>query len=441
MSTIGEEITHLINKMQKQTFYNFLLVVISITVGIFLIEISLVLFGNLEPVKGHYGWKTWSLNPQHAEQVNQFGFRGSEFNPDVKLSIVLLGDSQVETSHDFSEMPEKYLKQELESLAGEPVNVVSMGSWGWGTDQQYLALKQHIEKIKPAYIILWFSSNDFSDNTRPNGAGGPKPTFWLSEGKLCGPNFEPFEAIKDDNLRIIRLLRRRGLLRQSIPITDTEFIKRYVQPNLSEPICRKCTEASLKDFDLAKYYVELTDAEKLYPVYAAGPSSIKHFGSMYEYYRHFIYDNPKYELGTGRSTFHNYIDPSPPICEYGIQLTNILLLRIMDLAKSHNAGFFIFTEKRPIQLFAEPITICYKDREYTLSLAKYYENYERAFAGIEHFIIDDLPADYQDKIDGHLSDEANRYVMKSVAELIFERLRISNPNKLSYMFERTDTHK
>jgi len=46
------------------------------------------------------------------------------------------GDSQVETSHSFSEMPEKYLKQELESLVGAPVNVVTIGSWGWRTDQQ-----------------------------------------------------------------------------------------------------------------------------------------------------------------------------------------------------------------------------------------------------------------------------------------------------------------
>ncbi|GAI09385.1 unnamed protein product, partial [marine sediment metagenome] len=139
-------------------------------IGIFLIEISLALFGGLESTKGRFGWKTWPLNSQHADQVNQFGFRGSAFNPDVKLSIVLLGDSQVETSHGFSEMPEKYLKQELKSLVGAPVNVVTIGSWGWGTDQQYLSLKQYIESINPAYIVLWFSSNDFADNTRPKGA-------------------------------------------------------------------------------------------------------------------------------------------------------------------------------------------------------------------------------------------------------------------------------
>jgi hypothetical protein len=426
--------------MGKQTFYNLLLIIISVIIGISFIEISLRLFCDLKPAKGRYGWKTWSLNSQHATQVNQFGFRGSAFDPNVKLSVVLLGDSQVETSHDFSEMPEKYLKQELESLVGEPVNVVTMASWGWGTDQQYLSLKQYIERINPAYIILWFSSNDFSDNTRPNGAGGPKPTFWLSGGKLHGPNAQQFGKIKDDKLRIIRLLRKRGLLGQSIPIRDSEFIKKYVQPNLSEPIYRECTEESLKDFDLAKYYVELTDVEKLYSIYAAGPSSVKHFGSMYEYYRHFIYDVPEYELGTGRSMFHNYIDPTPPICEYGIQLTNALLLRIRDLAKSHNSGFFIFTTEPPltVQCFAEPITICYKDREYTLSLAKNYENYKRTFEGIEHLQIDVLPSDYRDKVDGHLSDEANRYVMRKVAELIFERLRKPSPSQLSY-FEKTNT--
>jgi hypothetical protein len=413
--------------MRKQICYNFLLVIISVIIGIFLIEISLALFGDLEPAKGCYGWKTWSGNPQHASQVNQFGLRGSAFDPNVELSIVLLGDSQVETSHGFSEMPEKYLKQELASLMGVPINVVTIGSWGWGTDQQYLSLKRYIESINPAYIVLWFSSNDFADNTRPNGAGGPKPTFWLSEGKLQGPNAQQFEMIKDDKLRIIRLLRKQGLLGQSIPVKDSEFINKYVRPNLSKPVYRECTAESLKDFDLAKYYVELTDAEKLYSVYAAGPSSVKRFGSMYEYFRHFIYDNPKYELGTGRSMFHNYIVPIPPICEYGIRLTNALLLQIKDLAESHNAGFFVFMEKEPIEPFSDPVTICYKNREYTLSLANYYRFHERTFEGIEHHFIDGLPADYKDKIDGHLSDEANRYVMRRVAELIAERLRGTVP--------------
>ena len=408
--------------MRKQLCYNSLLVIISIIIGIFLIDILLAFFDGLAPAKGRYGWKTWSLNPQHEDQANQFGFRGSTFEPNVPLSVVLLGDSQVETSHDFSEMPEKYLKQELESLMGVSVNVVTIGSWGWETDQQYLSLKRYIGSINPAYTVLWFSSNDFADNTKPNGAGGPKPTFWLSDGKLCGPNAQQFETVKDDRLRIIRLLRRRGLLGQSNPIRDTEFIKKYVGPNLSKAVYRECTAESLKDFDLAKYYVELTDIEKLYSEYAAGPSSIKHFGSMYEYYRNFIYDNPNYELGTGRSMFHNYIEPVPPICEYGIRLTNALLLRIKDLAQSHNSGFFVFMDKKPIEPFSEPIKICYKENEYRLSLANYYRLHERTFEGVEHHFIDSLPADYRDKIDGHLSDEANRYVMRKVAELITDRL-------------------
>jgi hypothetical protein len=308
----------------------------------------------------------------------------------------------------------------MESLLQTPVNVVSMGSWGWGTDQQYLSLKKYIDRINPAYIVLWFSSNDFSDNTRPNGAGGPKPTFWLSNGKLSGPNAGQFETIKDDKLRIIRLLRRRGLFGQNIPVSDKEFLERYVKPNLKEPVCRKCTAESVKDFDLAKYYVELTDAEKKYAAYAAGPSTVKRYGSMYNYFRNFIYDNPEYELGTGRSMFDHYIVPVPPLYEYGIRLTNALLVRVNDLAKSYKSGFFVFVVKEPIQPFQEPVTICYKDKEYTLSLANSIKVYEEAFDGIEHHFIDGLPANYKDNIDGHLSDEANKYVMKRAAELIVE---------------------
>ncbi|MFA5238558.1 MAG: hypothetical protein WC476_02450 [Phycisphaerae bacterium] len=408
--------------MGRQVYYKFLLLVISVIIGLFLVEILLSLFGELPPIGGDYGWKTWSLDSEHAKQVNQFGFRGSAFNPDSQLRIVLLGDSQVETAHSFSEMPENYLKQELESLTNKSVSVVSIGSWGLGTDQQYLSLEKYIDRINPTCVILWFSSNDFSDNTRPNGAGGPKPTFWLSEGKLQGPNVQQFEKIKDDNLKIVRLLRRRGLLGQSIPIKDSEFVRKYVKPSLKEPVYGECTAESLKDFDLAKYYVELIDAEKLYSVYAAGPSTVKRYGSMYEYYRNFIYDNPKFELGTGRSIFDHYIEPIPPIYEYGIQLTNTLLLRVRDLAESHNSRFFVFMVKLPVEPFSTPITICYKDREYKLSLASFYNRLERTFNGTEYHFIDDLPADYQDKNDSHLSDVGNRYVMKKVAELIAEQL-------------------
>jgi hypothetical protein len=156
---------------------------------------------------------------------------------------------------------------------------------------------------------------------------------------------------------------------------------------------------------------------------------------MYEYFRNFIYDNPEFELGTGRSIFDHYIDTIPPIYEYGIQLTNALLLRIKDLAESHNSRFFVFMVKEPLQLFSTAITICYKDREYTLSFASYCNRLERAFDGTEYHFIDGLPADYQDKIDSHLSDKANRYVMRRVAELIAERLKETIPME-SHMVEQ-----
>ena len=164
-----------------------------ITISIFVIIIDILFnFLKIPPRKwskyndiyGTYGWYTWHganhIDGDHKLQTNSFQTRGKK--PTKKDRIILLGDSAVETSHEFEKMPENYLEKYLPSFS-----VISFGSWGWGNDQQLLHLKNNIKKIKPKKVVLWFQANDIDDNFNKIGFLGPKPTFKIVNNKLIYP--------------------------------------------------------------------------------------------------------------------------------------------------------------------------------------------------------------------------------------------------------------
>ena len=94
-------------------------------------------------------WETWHgadhlyENEVHSEQINIFGHRGQNPNTALKNNIILVGDSYVETSHKLENMPENILRKKLKDT-----NVISLGSWGWSTDQQYLKFKRNKKTIQ-----------------------------------------------------------------------------------------------------------------------------------------------------------------------------------------------------------------------------------------------------------------------------------------------------
>ena len=131
-----------------------------------------------------YGWYTWDgadhLYGEHSKQTNSFKTRGKV--PDKNKKIILLGDSMVETSHELDKMPASILERKISNYS-----VVSLGSWGWGQDQQLLHLKKIIKKIKPKVVVLWWLTNDIEDNINELGFGGYKPTFKLVNNQLKYP--------------------------------------------------------------------------------------------------------------------------------------------------------------------------------------------------------------------------------------------------------------
>jgi hypothetical protein len=67
----------------------------------------------------------------------------------------------------------------LWQLLRTDVSVLSIGSGGWGQDQELLALQAHIKAAVPSAVVLWFTEgNDLWNNTFPTHFpkdGTPKP--------------------------------------------------------------------------------------------------------------------------------------------------------------------------------------------------------------------------------------------------------------------------
>lgn len=405
--------------MKKEIFLNIFIIVISCTVTLLLLEVILRIFHIAEPAADRYGWKVWHIDDSHLSEKNDFGFRGLPMDPEASFSVILTGDSQVETSHPFEEMPERYLKKSLESLSGETVNVVSIGSWGWGTDQQYLAIERYIENIRPRCIAVWICDNDFMDNIYPQGQQGPKPTFHLEGETLIPPDIR-WMSEPPRGLRIFSLMHT---LSDRYPVlNDVQFYEGYIKKELRQEESFPCHPETSTEIDLADYFVTKTGIEKYYEHYAKGPGSVKNFDSMRSYYRFFIYSNPEYELGTGKSMFKLYLSPRPPLIEYGCTLMNRILLKLKETAAQHGTDIVLFRVQEPYILFEEPIEICYKEKRLTLSYERYLKNYAEAANGLDLITIDGLPGEFRDLYDGHLSDESNQIVMDRLAEWIHQNI-------------------
>lgn len=147
------------------------------------------------------GWKPDVI----TEESNEMGYRGRPFNPQPGEEVtVLLGDSQVHAvSCSFDWMPEKRLERYLNKKVDHPQKVVSIAGPSWGTDQEYLSLKEYFKHYRANHVALWFTpENDFTNNAYPIDGNRLKPTFWLENGRLQGPNYQLGESVLPLGLRL-----------------------------------------------------------------------------------------------------------------------------------------------------------------------------------------------------------------------------------------------
>ena len=114
----------------------------------------------------------------------------SQMKPDGVFRVVVLGDSfmagmQVNDDETFSRVLERRLN---EVGLGKRVEVITFGVPSWGTDQQYLALRQFGLRLNPDLVIVaFYAQNDVAETDlklRSATSTYPKPYFDLRDGRL-----------------------------------------------------------------------------------------------------------------------------------------------------------------------------------------------------------------------------------------------------------------
>ena len=121
------------------------------------------------------------------------GWRTPDFTQmksDDVFRVLVLGDSfmagmQVNDNEIFSSVLQQRLNQ---ARLGKRVEVITFGVPSWGTDQQYLALRQYGLRLNPDLVVVaFYAQNDVAETDlmlRSSTNIYPKPFFDLDEGRL-----------------------------------------------------------------------------------------------------------------------------------------------------------------------------------------------------------------------------------------------------------------
>ena len=211
----------------------FLLLGLYVLLSVFALELGLRLFAKVPPTAAPgFFWRTpdpltgWSLQPNTSGRwynamyefdvevhVNELGLRapdsvGYAKSPDV-YRILVLGDSFVEAVQVSFEQTFGQQLAELLNDAGASIQedvrrieVINVGTGGWGNDQQLLWLRHEGHKYSPDLVILaFFPANDYMNNYMPlefaNQQAIRKPWFEWAEGQLLLHDF-PFDPEKTE---------------------------------------------------------------------------------------------------------------------------------------------------------------------------------------------------------------------------------------------------
>ncbi len=328
------------------------------------------------------GWRTASLmaGSISERELNQLGFRGQPIAYGDKDYVVLLvGDSQVEAKPGcaFDWMPERRLEVHLRTMGIPRARVFTVGSSGYGQDQQLLAVKEYLLKYRANLVLVWETpDNDVWNNMFPThwpSNGTPKPTFRLEVGHLVGPSEQIEEPLPPPSWWS-RLRTRQG---------RDELWERYLPPA----------------------YTPLLSYE--------GP--MNHAWEKAEALLvHENFENEK----THRSMF---LTPRSPRMQYGVELTHKLLAEIARTAAQQGASFATLltvdgrNEVMPVNNL-EPEVYLFKGKYYRASRRQRDDNLRDINAGFRNF---EIPVTVEHPsigpTDSHLNEHGVDQVMRDLA--------------------------
>ena len=187
----------------KQWQLKTLIIIVSIIIGLTLVEVGLGFLGieypdfyDLDPYLGYAlrpGVQGYWLNEgQGFVSINRDGLRDRDHaskKPPNTVRIAVLGDSyaeamQVNQKEAFWAIMEKEL-QNCKNLQGRNVEVINFGVAGYGTAQELLMLRHRVWKYSPDIVLLAFcTGNDISDNSSSLKQKPSDPYFIFENGDL-----------------------------------------------------------------------------------------------------------------------------------------------------------------------------------------------------------------------------------------------------------------
>lgn len=371
---------------RKYFLFKILAVGVGISVSCFLGILIVQVFFDPTPITA--GWNSLTgLGGVSPNEVNQLNFRGHPIDyDDDDFVIVLLGDSQVEAQAcAYGWMPESRLQHHLNVEHGKKTRVFTIGASGYGTDQQLLALKGYLRKYRADLVVLWQSPvNDVWNNMFPTNwpaNGTPKPTFWLENGELKGPNFYLGETIdKTSRIGFVNLINR------------LTFDK-----DLDGAWEKKLPEA----------YVPISTYQG--PVNETWQYSWDRGGMRDE------------NLATEKSHMSISLIPRSKRMQYGLDLTHLLLQEIDKVTNEQGGKFVIFVTEPFPAVLEKPneFMMALNGKFYHVSTGQYYANTAYMNRGFEYHI---LPVTVPDPTvgpdDGHLNEHAVDQVMQDLATIL-----------------------
>ena len=372
---------YLLVKRPLITRTNLLLLTFSCLLTLVFAEVGLRVLNHPRPFIS--GWKAGG-NVSNFE-INQLCFRGQPIEyTDADYVVVLLGDSQVQAmSCAYEWMPERRLQHYLNAFGKKNVNVFSVGSGGYGQDQQLLALQEYYQTYRTDLVVLWVTlKNDVWNNMFPThwpANGRPKPTFWLVGDQLHGPTEKKIGSqIAMPRIRLLALWQR---VFSSLD-RDGEW-----EQYLPEPY----TPLSEYQGSVSQEWQERWERDL-------------------GYIRHENLSNEKSHLAIT-------LTPRSPRMEHGIKLTNFLLNEIEKTVVAHNGELVIFYTAAPMENSADEQVYVLNGSYYRTSQQQFNENKRDIFQDFHSYTIPiTIPAWRVGPENAHLNQHATDQVMRDLAD-------------------------
>jgi len=223
---------------KKRFFVKFILLLMSLVVGLTVTEIGLRLvnysfptFYSSDEFRGYVltprieGW--YRKEGESYVRINSDGLRDAEHSkakPANTLRIAIIGDSyaealQVPLENAFWKVAENRL-QNCSALGGRAIEVINFGVSGYGTAQELITLQKQVWDYSPDVVLLAFTTNnDVTDNSRALKKTDEIPYFVYRNDKLeldnsfrensafrwRNSNLSKFGGWLRDNLRFVQL--------------------------------------------------------------------------------------------------------------------------------------------------------------------------------------------------------------------------------------------